>query len=875
MGIPFPPTIDPAISFDSSTQSAKPASLSPPANLDYLTGDPQQVAIRVNKDWSDQNRLYKRRFQEWRVNRARRAGIPGVFLIKHTDTQEWMAYFPPGTQRQVPALNKAARVARTVRAMMFVDPPVLEAQPAKDSDQARDAAEFSTRALADLSGESGYDDDQKAAEAFDLASTYGSGYRRYYVEPGADVQPVQVLAHPAAQAINPEDPGSALVDPATGEQAQPPYVSRYVKQDFTLTEDANDPNVQKRGLDVVRCEVLPAPQVRLIPATSKDIWQAEGAIIASYQALGDLRRRYPKQMAALGGQPGMPGNPADDPIKKLVSYFPENTDDLLPGGKVTREALLTTTPDDSSLVWTVTMYFEAGARFPKGFYAVVAGQDTLLVRDTWWDTQNNCKLLIPLDQLKQFAEEGNPHGLGYFGILGPGNEIRHAQLGAMLEHLDRFLNRKVFYPVTSSLQPKSAQLMTGTYIPISPGGMPSYEQVPDFPSATMQMWNLISTEMDSEGGIQPPATGANPPSVQSAIHARTIIEQVNVGLSELRNNVIRGMTRGWRIALQLVRWRYTQPRRLAWVGDDGTYKERNWTATDLGGTEDVELKAGSLSMLSPTAKAAVAEQLFAIRDPATNRSLMSLDELRSVIIGNEGGLLGLEDDPNRQRVRRQIEQWAAGPPGGGIDRQVQQDPETGQVVPDQQAQQIWMPSPADDDPTVAQIRYYELGRLLASTRFSRWDAAWQAPVLAEYQHMRQASGVQTVAEQQAAAAAQQAAQQQPPQPGATSGVPPEQLAGAGAPAPAGPAPEIVQMQQQLAGIAAQVQGLSQAVALSHAQPQAPGAPITLVVQPAPVAQAVHVMPDGQGGFMLTKTPLEGGGAPSPEEPAMAGAGVGE
>jgi len=871
------PPLDPAISFDQSTQKAgRSPGLAPTGPIDYRVGPSEDVAKAINKDWSDQNRLYKRRFQEWRVNRARRAGIPGVFLIKQTDTQEWIAYFPPGTQRQVPALNKATRVARTVRAMMFVDPPVLEGVPAKDTDEARDAAEFSTRALTDLGGESGYDDTQKAAEAFDLASTYGSGYRRYTLQPSGEQQPMQVLATPTATAIDPNNPASSLMDPTTGEKSPGPYVTKYVRQDFTLTDDATDPQIQQVQLDVLRCEVLPAPQVRMIPATSRDVWDADGILIAAYQPLGYLQRMYPDAFAAM----------TPEQITKLVGYFPELTDDLLAGGKTTREALQARPPDESSLVWTVTIYYVAGARFEHGFYGVVAGEDALLVRDNWYDEKNNKRLLLPVDQLKQFADEQSPtHGLGFIGILGPGNEIRNAQLGAMLEHLDRFTNRKVFYPVNSSLQPKSAQLITGTYVPISPGGSPSYEQVPDFPQASMQMFNLISGEMDNESGIQPPAMGANPPSVQSAIHARTIIEQVNVGLSELRNNVIRGMTRGWRIALQLVRWRYTEPRRLAWVGDDGTYKERQWTGSDLGGTDDVQLKTGSLSMLSPTAKAAVAEQLFAIRDPASGRGLLSLEELRSIVVGNEGGLLGLQDDPQRQRIRRQIEEWASGPPEGmgALPPQApppeaaepQVDP-TGQPLPpappplDPALAEIWASLPVDEVPEHAIVRHYELSRLMASTRYLRWPPWWQEGVNREYEHMRQAAGVLTTAEQAQQAAAQQAAQQPPASAAPAAPAGPEGLPSPVA-APPGPAPEIVGMQQQLAQLSAQVQGLGQAIAL-HAQPSAPAGPITLVVQPAPVAQAVKVSPDGAGGFTLTKAPLP----PEPEpaaEPELAGAGV--
>src|SRR5205823_8897993 len=96
--------------------------------------------------------------------------------------------------------------------------------------------------------------------------------------------------------------------------------------------------------------------------------------------------------------------------------------------------------------------------------------------------------------------EEDPYGKGLMRLLGPGNEVRSAQIGALLEHLDRFNNRKVFYPITSALQPKAMQAATGTYIPINPGGQPTVEDLPTFPDASLKMLDFIdrkSTRLNS------------------------------------------------------------------------------------------------------------------------------------------------------------------------------------------------------------------------------------------------------------------------------------------------------------------------------------------------------------------------------------------
>src|SRR5207302_1642481 len=114
---------------------------------------------------------------------------------------------------------------------------------------------------------------------------------------------------------------------------------------------------------------------------------------------------------------------------------------------------------------------------------------------------------------------------------------------------------------------------------------------------------------------------------------------------------------------------------------------------DLGTTKDVRLQKGTLSMLSPSSKAAVAQEMFNLTDPQTGEHIIGVPELRRIILGNVGGLFGLQDDPARERVRRQITQWSDGPPKGWIEKPPQHDPQTGQPLPapDPALDGIWAP----------------------------------------------------------------------------------------------------------------------------------------------------------------------------------------
>jgi len=754
-------------SFGPDTESGK----SQERNLTKLAGP--DCAKEIIRLFVSQDPIHKKHKAQWKVNKLRKTGVTGVVLIKRQDTQEWQAYAPPGSARQVPALNKAARLCRLLRATLFTDPPVPEATPASDSDEDRDAAEFSTRVLIDLGNEGNLDNAGSAEQAFDLSSTYGSGFRHYYTDPqGGGLRPMVVQATPKALRFDLAKPQSSLLDPETETVAAPPYVSRYVRNDLSLTDDPRDPNIRQVWTPKLCNEVLSAQHVRFLPPTARDIWKAQGVVIAGFITLDELRTRL--------GADKVPSDAAS--LKKLVAKPSEDVLDLLPGGKGNVKVLELEQGKISgdSLVFVVRCYYEQGPAYPFGFYGIAAGTDMLLYRGEWYNREAKEPLDLPVDQFKQMDNEEDQYGDGMMTIVGPANEIRAGVLGSQLEHLDRFLNRKVFYPINAPLQARAAQAATGTYIPTTPGGIPKTEDVPDFPRAAVEMFQDISEEMDHESGLEPPSTGQSPPSVQSGVHARTIIEQVNVGLSDIRNNLIRGLIRGWRIQLQLVRKDYKIPQRIGWVGDDGDYKEKEWRGSDLSTTRDVMLHKGSLSMLAPSAKLAVAEQMSQM--VVGTEPVLSAEDLRRIVIGNVGGLIGLEDDPHRMRIRRQIGQWREGPPAGWQGgRPAEPQPATasaatGQVLADPQAApapptplepapdpvlaEMWAPVPADDDPQVAMLRQHELGRLLASTRYSRWPVEWRAPVDAEYLRMRQAAGIQTVADQQAAAQQAQDAQQQ-------------------------------------------------------------------------------------------------------------------
>ena len=701
------------------------------ARKSLLDLEPEAAAKRAFQMWDEQTKALKKRHLEWRVNALRREGYTQVSLVKARDTKSWAVYLPPGDMPVVPSVNKAERLVRRLRALIFSDAPLPEATPDNDSDDDRDAAEFATRALIDLESEGTLDGAMKASQAFDTASTYDSGFVWYTIDAnGGGRKPMQVQAHPMATSV-----ADAVRQPTGVPWPENELVTRYVALDGNaLTDDVAQAKL--RWLPKLKSRVMDSRHVRFWPADALDIWDAELCLIAEVVSLLRVKGAFP-EVAQMG----------DEDLAKLVDVDNEDAKELAPAFAKKMSFNSGKEVKDDSPVFILTVYAKQNAAlYPDGFYGVFAGgADAPLVlhRGKWVDPQRPTEVLdIPITQYKQFDRGRDPYGLGAMAIVGGGNEIRATMFGVMLEHLARFLARKVFYPVTSTFQPKAAQAAMGTYIPINAGGAPVVEQVPDFPKAAQVMFDAVSTEMDEDLGLSPIVSGQNPAGVQSGLHAQQLIEQVYIGLSDCKQNTERALIRGWRIILQQVRAFYTVPQRIAWEEDDGAYKEREWTGADFGSTRDVRIRKGSFTMLAPSAKLAIAEHLLALQ-------AIDQEDLRRLTIGTVSGTTGLQDDPTRMRIRRQLQAWTAGPQGVV-------DPASMTAA----AQAIFLPQPGDDEPTVAPIRHREIRRTLQSVKASRWPEPWRAPLLAEYERMRQAAGVVTIAEQQAAAKAEADAQAQ-------------------------------------------------------------------------------------------------------------------
>lgn len=724
--------------------------------LDLATRDPKKCARRLLKEWKRQDDHWSYARARWSAADKRRKGYTGVQILKgDTDRNVYRVYVPPGADKAPPTFNKPARLCRRLVSNLMVDPPVPECVPGVGAtNEDPDASEFATRIGQDLAGPMVLNVTKLMRRALSSACTYDSGFLWVTTDPrGGGHRPKSILASTEAQhedeavigmrpvPVTQPDPVTGapvpVIDPATGQPATEmqevqlpgPYVTRYVREDGTLTDAPKEAALE--WLPKLRARQIRSPNVRPWPVTAPSVDEAEGVLIYLPQSLGRLRKEFPivREMS-----------PAQ--IRALAGFRPDDARELFtPGTKDVRadagdEAKDSDEPvPDNVIVMTLCMYVEGGTpSYPYGAYLCMAGEDTLLHAQKWSATIGDVEkpLLVPVAQFKQWDEgEDDFYGIGTMHLLGSGGEVRASTIGTAIDHLYRFNFRKTFYTPDALYTPKQAQAM-GAYVPIAAGTEPKPEEVPDYPEIGKFLMELSSSELDDEVGLAPVAQGISEPEVKSGLHAQRLIEQVNVGLADIKQNVEDGFLRLMRVALQQVQAFYTVPQMVRVVGDDNEYKQKEFMGSDLAADVDVRILRGTMTMLAPSAKMAIAEHGQAL-------GIIDVEQLRRIFGGNLGGTLGVQDYPPLLRVRGQIARWMDGPPKDG-------DPTVfagaAASVFARSPNDVEPPLPGSTTPGIALLRMRELSLAMASTKFARQPPEWQQVLVTEYLMMRGAAGIQ-------------------------------------------------------------------------------------------------------------------------------------
>ncbi|MHB1310631.1 MAG: portal protein [Gemmatimonadaceae bacterium] len=722
--------------------------------LDLPEDQATKEAIRL---WNQHKWYHKVKAGESRQNSLWRNGVRFTKLVKEADTDLVKIVVPSGLDALPPTPNKVEESIKNAIAILMADPPRPECEPSSDSAQARDAAQFATRFLLAVATESGLNTDAVMYGMLDIGATYSSGFAEVgYDRTAGGYVPLSIQARPSATTTETREVGEM----PDGSLDTAPFVKRYVMPDQTLSESPKGAQMTWQAGLVI--DLLNSNQLKFLPRTCGGIAGAKGVVIGRFVTLGDLKAKY-ETVAAM----------TPEQLHELAAWTVDDYKRLLPEGykydkpgKSEKEDA----PDDDTLICTLTVYYKSHLAYPKGAACCFAGGKYRLhaIELAFEGEDGTAETMdIPVAQMAwEIDADGlDPNGTSPVRRLGPMDEMRATQYAAALEYLYRFSRPRPFLPMGSLVTPED---LADPDKPIlfNPQGKPEWQPLPDFPQMGMALIDRIDAEMANTIGIQGPALGQIAGSIRSAEQQKTLIEQSNVALTALRNNAQDAYERLHRIILQQARAWFDVPQLMTYRGEDGAYQVQEFTRADFGDTKMVRVQRNTFTMLAPTNK----NELITLE---MQNGGLTPEEATRLRRDNVSSLIGIQDNPHVLKIRRQLQAWRKGPPAQLPPPQPQVDPNTGQPVVDPMTgqpamqdptylagQQVFARTEVDDEQLVAVLRHQELARAMAELEFYAWPPGWKQALMETYMHARQASGVQTIAEQQQAMAQQQAAEQQ-------------------------------------------------------------------------------------------------------------------
>ena len=779
-----------------------------------------------------QELLARSRLQQDRHWTYVRRGYPWSYLEKQQDQDIYVQAFPPGVDTLRPAAvpNKAADLCNKYVETLMVDPPRPSPKATSDSEVAERATEMAYQFLTQDAQESGTDDNALFWYSTDAATVRASAFHHYWVDPQAGGStPAQIKAHP--KAVDPSNP-LEYVNPATGmPEPTTDYVLRYVTEpsdEHPQGEFTDDPSqAARQWLPKIKVDMWGREHIRIFPE-DKDIANCDQVVGLYYCTLSEAKRRWASVRDLDANHQA-----------ELLDWTPPRFLVLLPPALRARWKLGTGdemkqggSNDQRMMFWYVWYqkpcpdYPEGAMMYVTGAYGgFVLGRETLTAQIDMPTGGTDIRTLdIPVVQnrLIQDPDDRDPTGRPLIERFGAASEARATLFMSYLEAMDLTLHPAMFVPATSPLQAHDIQESRSLGKPVavlSRDDYPHYEDRPPIPGDILNVLQWDDIQMDSSASLNKPAQGAADQQEVSGVARNIAVRQALVAMSRSQQALNAAYARHWRLKCQLAMKYFTVPQMIRYVGDDGAYKQEWWTGKDFAHIEDVSVQAGTGTMMPPQEKVNYAATLqhlgFIGADEASDAARPAFSES-----------LGLDVDPQQQRVERQVSSWLEGPPKGngpGTDwvsqfkkyqqaqQQYQQMQQQAQMQfqqaqaqfqqMQQQAQQMgqpmtaqppqppqlppapvapWTPFgalPMDDEPEIANVRKRRLRRLMATTSFSAQPVEWQGMVVNEYRRMRQALALASQAAQQAQIQADDAKHGKTPQPAPQPSQPAQSAAG--------------------------------------------------------------------------------------------------
>lgn len=614
-------------------------------------------------------------------------GYPWATLEYVPDQSIYKFTMPYGTKgysiQAIP--NKSWDLVNKATERLLVDFPAPDPSPLNDSEEAKNAADMAGRFLSQDASEDGTNDPAVFYQATDKALTCASSYVHVWTDPtGNGYVPLQIKAHP--QAVSPDNP---LIGPDGMPTTD--YVLRYVTADNQFTDQPAQAAPQ--WMPKLRTEIGGREHIRVFPETVP-VHAADKIVWIYYCTLGEAKRRWADTVGQM--------SPAD--LSALCDWTPPRYLVILPPFERARWQLTVgddkqkSGSSDERLMFYYLVYQRSTPEYPKGAEVVVTGSqggivlhrdllaaDVHVMSDDGTGEKQECRVMdIPIVQVtpRVDADDRDPSGTHYIELFGGATEFAATLQMGYLEACDLILHSETYAPATSPVEGWQRQeaRASGDSIPVlNKDDVPFYPPQPPLPPNFLDVLEYGSNQQDSIASLDKPAQGSNDQQEVSGVSRDIAVQQSNIGLSRMGLAVNGSYGRYCRIKIQKVMRDFTVPQQLRWVGEDGAYKQEQWTGTDFALVGDVRIKAGTGTLMTPQAKVNYLSQVV-------GSGLIGPDEAKDAARPTFAKDLGIPDNPHEQYIERCVTSWLQGPPPGWVE---QWEPYAQAQAQFQQAEQLY------------------------------------------------------------------------------------------------------------------------------------------------------------------------------------------
>lgn len=589
----------------------------------YLNEVPRSAAARfVQERWARIDKQARGIQNELRVNWLRFRG--DSFAQVHPSDPNRIFVPNNARSRMPPSVNKLRRTVHRYVAQITADEPIIEGAPATHTPLAREQAEAATLALRGEWYRLKLNRELKRVQ--EAAAVLRSGFWHFEWDPSGG-------GKTKAQKFFKDEKGQNILEfvNSEGNKVEDPQDAATVWQGEMTVETLLPFNVRWSGgrtLDKAD-EVMVGKIITLGQLYEMSPEAREMKVKHFLRSVTPEQMEWMHEMRGAGGIAGRNRSYQDDELEKV-------------GHTLTETSSLLDEP-----VLLINYYKKPSRAYPKGYHGLIAGE--------WTAYRGPLRYgLVPLAQFRCLDDLQDPLGLALVDLLKDPQELLDFVNGQVLRFLQA-MKRRWFVPLTSGVSAKDLLNPTRSIIHYnSNSAPPTPEQTPELPSSLDKWMQIFEQEFDDQTGIHDTMQGKHVPGVSSGRHAEALRSGDETILGLTRVMAQDGIETAGTIMLAIAQKEWKSERKVRYFSGR-EYVEKAFNAADFGDTHTVQLKRGTLLMLTQAQKL---ETLYSY----VEMGALTPDELRNLAPLVDTAGVSTTSDPHYMRARRENEVYLDGPP---------------------------------------------------------------------------------------------------------------------------------------------------------------------------------------------------------------------